>query len=125
MVATSAAALPTDPASEACAGCVINSPEALLSYTPPVGVLRPGTTYYWKVKATGPAGPSAWSSMACASAGPTCSPKVMVPRQTGVTRRSLRPRARRGREGFMWQVYGLVLGRALTNAIHCFFTVLR
>ena len=60
-----------------------------------------------------------------ALASSTCSPKVMVPRQIGVTRRSLRPRVRRGREEFMRQVYGLSPGGSRLNAWHCIFAVLR
>jgi hypothetical protein len=41
MIATSAAALPRDPAADSCATCVINVLQTLPSFTPPLGVLRP------------------------------------------------------------------------------------
>lgn len=64
MVATTAAALPTDPTSSACGvGCVINDTPAGTSYTPPAGVLSAGTQYFWQVHARSPLQYGAWSSV--------------------------------------------------------------
>jgi hypothetical protein len=55
VVATSAAALPTDPTVGTCGtGCVIDDTPPGTSYTPAAGVLTAGTTYYWKVHARSP-----------------------------------------------------------------------
>src|SRR5665213_920528 len=54
-VATSSAALPTDPMAPDCPGCVtfmVINPGT--SYTPPSGQLFTGITYYWKVRGRGP-----------------------------------------------------------------------
>ena len=62
MVATSPAALPTDPNATTCvASCVIEATPASAFYTPASGVLTAGTTYYWQVKGRG-ADVGAWSS---------------------------------------------------------------
>ena len=50
MVSADPSALPTDPASAACPGCVVNKISTSLGYVPPAGYLNPGTTYYWQVK---------------------------------------------------------------------------
>lgn len=61
MVIAGSGALPTDPATDICVGCVINILLSSNSYVAPVGRLKPGTTYRWQVKAVGRGGPGPWS----------------------------------------------------------------
>ena len=64
IVATNAAALPTDPTSGACgAGCVLNVTPAGTSYTPDANALSPGAVYTWEVHARSPLQYGAWSSI--------------------------------------------------------------
>lgn len=63
MVATTLAALPTDPNASTCgAGCVINATPTTTFYIPAAGTLSAGTTYFWQVKARSPTQVGAWSS---------------------------------------------------------------
>jgi hypothetical protein len=63
LVATSSAALPSDPTSSTCSGCVINATPSGASYTPAAGTLTAGTTYYWEVHARSSADYGTWSSV--------------------------------------------------------------
>ena len=60
IIATTPAALPTDPTDPNCgAGCVLNWPPSGSSltgnsFTPPAGTLLPGTVYYWEVHGRSP-----------------------------------------------------------------------
>jgi hypothetical protein len=62
----------------------------MVSVVPKVSA-RGGTEYISAVSMKLMPRSTARSRMACASRSFTCSPKVMVPRQMGVTRRSLWP----------------------------------
>ena len=57
-VATSASALPTDPAASSC-NCLINATPTTTSYS--TSVLQPGTTYYWEVHARSTNNYGSWS----------------------------------------------------------------
>ncbi len=71
MVASSLAALPTDPNASSClpvdSACVIDQAQSLTTginyYSPPSGLLMPGSTYYWQVhaRASAPYLPGYWS----------------------------------------------------------------
>jgi RHS repeat-associated protein len=50
-VATSQAALPTDPGAFNCSGCVIFAGTSSTSFSPMTGVLSPNTQYFWRVNA--------------------------------------------------------------------------
>lgn len=63
MVATSAAALPSDKDQDTCSGCVLNVEVPATSHASTVQ-LAAGTTYRWQVKARTPAGWSGWSAQA-------------------------------------------------------------
>jgi hypothetical protein len=64
LVATTAAALPSDPTSAVCgAGCVIDNTPTATSYTPAAGILTAGTQYFWQVHARSPLQYGAWSSI--------------------------------------------------------------
>ena len=62
MVTSDPSALPTDPESKVCLGCLVNMPSPSLSYMPPVGYLNPGTTYYWQVHAGSSTSFGYWSA---------------------------------------------------------------
>jgi len=64
MVATSAGALPTASDSDACPACLVNTVVTSASFTPLPGVLAPGATYFWQVKAIVGTQPSVWSAVA-------------------------------------------------------------
>ena len=56
VVARSASALPSDPTIAACPSCVINTiADREGRFMPSAGVLQPGETYFWRVKARSPA----------------------------------------------------------------------
>jgi hypothetical protein len=63
MIATSAAALPTTSGEDACPACVVNTTVTGASYIPLPGILAPGATYYWQVKAVVGTEPSVWSAV--------------------------------------------------------------
>ena len=62
MVATSLAALPSDPTVPTCSECVLDNTTTLTSYPLDSVILNPGTTYYWQVHARSPAYFGTWSS---------------------------------------------------------------
>ncbi len=61
MVATAAAALPTDPASSSCSGCVINATPPTNYYIPSTP-LAAATTYYWQVLGRSETRTGTWST---------------------------------------------------------------
>ena len=81
LVATSAAALPTDPTSLACGvGCVLDVTPIGTTYTPPAGVLQAATTYYWEVHARSPLQFGNWSGIfSFATSGPSLSSITISP----------------------------------------------
>jgi uncharacterized repeat protein (TIGR02543 family) len=64
MVSTDPTALPTDPASATCPGCVVNiaTSDSTPAYIPPAGTLNPGITYYWQIKSRSSAEFGYWSA---------------------------------------------------------------
>lgn len=60
MVATSQSLLPTDPGTQTCGGCLINTTTPNTYFTPSMTLL-PGTTYYWQVQALGAAKKGLWA----------------------------------------------------------------
>jgi len=69
-------------------GFLANQLPMMVSVAPKVSALA-GTAYISAVSMKFTPRASDWLRMACESASLTCSPKVMVPRQMGVTSRSL------------------------------------
>ncbi|MBI3775202.1 MAG: hypothetical protein HY273_06560, partial [Gammaproteobacteria bacterium] len=61
MVAHNAADLPVETWSLTCPLCVVNDVAYSPSYSPAMGSLATGTTYYWQVKARSPTSFGAWS----------------------------------------------------------------
>jgi uncharacterized protein (TIGR02145 family) len=51
----------TDPTIPFCSGCVINDISQTTNYTALAGLLKPGTTYYWKIKARSPNSYGIWT----------------------------------------------------------------
>ncbi|MNV63628.1 hypothetical protein D3C71_1562320 [compost metagenome] len=69
-------------------GFLANQLPMMVSVAPKVSALA-GTAYISAVSMKFTPRASDWLRMSCESASLTCSPKVMVPRQMGVTSRSL------------------------------------
>jgi len=64
MLAQNPVALPTDPTDANCDRCLVDKVvDITATYTPPTGVLTPGTTYYWQVHARSPTNFGAWRSL--------------------------------------------------------------
>ncbi len=60
MVTSASGALPSDPTSPICSGCVLNTTSSANYYTPPKP-LDPGTTYLWQVQGRAAGKSGAWS----------------------------------------------------------------
>lgn len=85
-IAESGATLPNDPTVKDCSGCVINAiavGETL--YIPNAGVLQPGHTYFWRVKARSPSQygtPSAIQSFTVPQPSTACTYYFLTPQLT-------------------------------------------
>jgi|GEM_PF-4259956 len=75
VIAPNSGALPSDPTTGICGGCIHNAttPAGITSYTPGAGVLSTGTTYHWQVHALGSTTFGIWSGAFSftTQAGPT------------------------------------------------------
>jgi hypothetical protein len=72
-VATTQAALPTNPSVGTCGGCTIDTTTTTVSYTPAASALAGGTTYFWEVQALAPSGSgqnAAWSNVSSFTTAP-------------------------------------------------------
>lgn len=73
LIATTQAALPTNPLVGTCGNCTIGTTTTAASYTPAASALAGGTTYYWEVQALAPSGSgqnAAWSSVSSFTIAP-------------------------------------------------------
>ena len=78
-------------------GCLANQLPKIVSVEPQVSALA-GTEYISAVSKKFTPRARDLSKIACESASLTCSPKVIVPKQMGVTRKSLLPSGTRGKD---------------------------
>jgi N-acetylneuraminic acid mutarotase len=99
IVATNAAALPTDPTSSTCgSGCLINQTPTGTTYSPPPGVLSAETQYFWEVHARSPLQYGDWSLVSSFTAGQPSSfalsnggPVTVSPGNSGTTALTVTP----------------------------------
>ncbi len=86
MVAASAGLLPTDPNATTCAGCVVSDIASVPNYAIQAGVLQPGTTYFWQVKARNVSQLGDWSvPWSFTTAGGSNAPAVLTRPATSVS----------------------------------------
>ena len=78
-------------------GCLVNQFPKIVSVAPKVSALV-GTEYISDVSKKFTPRSRERSRIACESASLTCSPKVIVPKQIGVTRKSLLPSETKGKD---------------------------